>query len=95
MTNRSQYESDCRTAELTKAATIQTATILLQETININSVNAGNPPGRGLSQAAQNSIATAQTTYLQTVLKAEHDKQQTIVNSRAKNLQANNDFGPA
>jgi hypothetical protein len=93
-TNHQQYEIDCRNAELTKAATIQTAVVLLQETININSVNAGNPPGRGLSQAAQNAIATAQTTYLQTALAAEATKQATITNSRAKNLLANGDTSP-
>jgi len=95
VTNRSSFESDCRTAEKTKAATVATALNLLQETIAANSVNAGNPPGRGLSQAAQNAIAVAQTTYLQTVQKAEHDRQQTVSNSRASNLQANGDNGPA
>ena len=94
MTNRSTFESDVKSAELTKAATIQTAVNTLQETIAAVADNAGTPLANGTSAANALTIKNAQATYNATVLKAEHDRQQTVANSRAKNLQANGDVLP-
>ena len=94
MTNRSTYEADCKTAESTKLATLQTAANTEQESINAVGVNAGKPPAFGYSLADALTIKNASATYQTTARKAEHDKQQTISNSRAKNLQANGDVGP-
>ena len=95
MTNRSTFESDCRTAEKAKAATIQTAVNTAQESINAVGVNIGTNPMLGVTASHDATIRAANVTYLQTALKAEHDRQQTVSNSRASNLQANGDNGPA
>ena len=95
MTNRSQYESDIKTAEATKLGTLQTATVTQQEAINAVGVNAGKPPAFGYSAADALTIKNACATYQATAQTAEATKQVTITNSRAKNLQNNSDTGPA
>jgi hypothetical protein len=94
VTNRSNFESDCKTAETTKLATLQTAATTQQESINAVGVNAGKPPAFGYSAADDLTIRNACKTYYATALSAEATKQVTITNSRAKNLQNNSDVGP-
>jgi len=95
LTNRSVYESDCKSAEATKLGTLQSATVTQFATIDAVGVNAGKPPAFGYSAADDLTIRTACATYKNTAQKASHDAQVTITNSRAKNLQANGDVGPA
>ena len=95
MTNRSQFESDCRSAEKAKAATIQTAVNTQQESINAVGVNIGANPMLGVTAAHDATIRAANATFQGTALTAEHLKQVTITNSRASNLQNNGDTGAA
>jgi hypothetical protein len=97
VTNRSTYESDQKTAEATKLATLQAATDTQQETISQLGAHptGGTSLAAGVSSANDAKIRTANATYQTTALSAEATKQVTITNSRAKNLQNNGDTGPA
>ena len=91
MTNRSQYEQDCRSANSNYIQTCETAATTAQESINQQTINSGSPSGRGVSAAADIQIRAANAAYIQTKIKAAHDAQVKITNSRAINLQQNGD----
>jgi hypothetical protein len=90
-TNRQLYEADCRSANSNYVQTVAAAATTAEESINAQTVNAGSPSGRGVSAAADIQIRAANASYVQTKIKACHDAQVKITNSRASNLQQNGD----
>lgn len=95
MTNRSQYESDIKTAEATKTATNETNAMNAQATINSATCDTGTSSMLGGSLSTDATIRKANADYIAAKQKAEATKQVTITNSRSTNLQANGDTGPA
>jgi hypothetical protein len=90
---RETYQSSVASAEATKLATLQKATLTAQESINAVGVNAGKNPMLGVALADDATIRAANKTLQASQLSAEATKQ-TSINS-ARSILQQTDTAPA
>jgi hypothetical protein len=93
---REVYQAACKAAEVARLATVQSATLTHQITVDNAGINVGNHPSRGVADGSTLDLQTraANASLAATRMLAEMTKQVAIQNARDV-LRNSGDLGPA